>query len=249
MNYFRYIESIKNKGLIQINETEIKRWMFNENPMFEVYKTMADIFKVSLKDAQNDLKLFKILKEIITQLMVVKPEKRMKLQDARKKLEELDQLTKTKDFNYLLLKSFIQTNDSTLDNTDETTQNSLGIMDEIRSTRLFTTTEESSGDDKKLTQRNTNLCVSVSAMRLLSFALVEFLEKTFTGDRKNLKDLTDKILKYSENPTQVEREPRFICKLITICCGVISPRSLNGLNHCHLDDDFQIAAQEQNIRK
>merc|ERR1712176_714928 len=63
----RYIESIKNKGLIQINETEIKRWMFNENPMFEVYKTLADIFKVPLNDTQYDLKLFKILKEIITQ--------------------------------------------------------------------------------------------------------------------------------------------------------------------------------------
>ena len=173
----------------------------------------------------------------------------MKLQDARAKLEELDQFAKTKDFNYLLLNSFIQTeNDPTMTNTDETTQNSLGLMDEIRSTRLFTT-GESSEDDKKLTQRNTNLCVSVSAMRLLSYALVEFLEKTFTGDRKTLKDLTDKILKYSENPTQVEREPRFIRKLVTICCGVISPRSLNGLNHGHLDDDYQIGAQEQNIRK
>ena len=146
-----------------------------------------------------------------------------------------------------MLNSFIQSDDPTLRIT-ETTQNSMGLMDEIRSTRLFTT-GESSEDDKKLTQRNTNLCVSVSAMRLLSYALVEFLEKTFTGDRKTLKDLTDKILKYSENPTQVEREPRFIRKLVTICCGVISPRSLNGLNHGHLDDDFQIAAQEQNIRK
>ena len=282
MNYFRYIESIKNKGLIQINETEIKRWMSNESSMFEVYKTIADIFKVPMKDAQYDLKLFKILKEIITQLLVVKPENRMKLQDAREKLEELDQFAKTKDFNYLLLNSFIQTDDPTLRNTDETTQNSLGLMDEIRSTRLFTT-GESSEDDKKLTQRNTNLCVSVSAMRLLSYALVEFLEKTFTGDRKNLKDLTDKILKYSENPqfskmtpeekevaklpvlepgkssnappgfykglTPVKREPTFIRKLVTICCGVISPRSLNGLNHGHLDDDYQIEAQEQNIRK
>ena len=267
MNYFRYIESIKwipiNKDyylyksslhrdyiLRQINETEIERWMKNKNPMFEVYKTIAEIFKVPLKDAQYDLKLFEILKDIITQLLVVKPEKRMKLQDAREKLEELDQFAKTKDFNYLLLNSFIQTDDPTLRNIDETTQNSLGLADEIRSTRLFTT-GESSEDDKKLTQRNTNLCVSFSAMRLLSYALVEFLEKTLKKPSlsKALKDLTDKILKYSENPTQVEREPRFIRKLITICCGVISPRSLNGLNHGHLDDDFQIAAQEQNIRK
>ena len=266
--------------------------------MFEVYKTFADIFKVPFEDTQYGLKLFKILKEIITRLVVVKPEKRMKLQDAREKLEELDQFAKMGDFNYLLLSSFIPvqtvndptmtvittTDETTTDETtqDETTQNSLGLMDEIRSTRLFTT-GESSEDDKKLTQRNTNLCVSVSAMRLLSYALVEFLEKTFTGDRKNLKDLTDKILKYSENPqfskmtpeekevaklpvlepgkssnappgfykglTPVKREPTFIRKLVTICCGVISPRSLNGLNHGHLDDDFQIAAQEQNIRK
>ena len=250
IKYFRYIESRKNKGLIQINEIEIKRWMSNENPMFEVYKTMADIFE-PLKNAQYDLKLFKILKEIITELVVVKPEKRMKLQDAREKLEELDQFATTKDFNYLLINSFIQTeNDQTMTNTDETTQNSLGLMDEIRFTRLFTT-EESSEDDKKFTQRNTNLCVSVSAMRLLSYALVEFLENNFrnTGDGKTLKDLTDEILKYSVKPTQVEREPCFIHKLVTICCGVISPRSLHGLNHCHLDDDFQTAAQEQNIRK
>ena len=259
----------------------MEKWKSNENPMFEVYKTMADIFKVDIvEDAQDDLKLFKILKEIVTQLVVVKPKKRMKLQDAREKLDELDQFTKNKDFNYLLLNSFIQTEDDpTLTNTDETTQNSLRLMNEIRSTRLFTI--PTTGDDKKLTQRLTNLCVSVSAMRLLSYALVEFLE-TFIGDRKALKDLTDKILKYPDNPesskktpeekeaakmpilepsssnaaegfnkglTQVKREPFFIHKLLTICCGVISPRSLNGLNHCHLDDDFHIAAQEQNIRK
>ena len=250
--------------------------------MFEVYKTMAGIFNAPLKDAQFDLNLFKILKEIITQLVVVKPENRMKLQDARKKLEELDQFTKIKDFNYLLLKSFTQNEDDpTLTNTDETTQNSLRLMNEIRSTRLFTI--PTTGDDKKLTQRLTNLCVAVSAMRLLSYALVEFLEVHFTGDRKKLKELTDQILKYPENPESskktpeeretarepvyeagsssnapdgfkqglnpVKKEPYFIHKLITICCGVISPRSLNGLNHCHLDDDFHIAAQEQNIRK
>ena len=251
--------------------------------MFEVYKTMAGIFNAPLKDAQFDLNLFKILKEIITQLVVVKPENRMKLQDARKKLEELDQFTKIKDFNYLLLKSFTQNEDDpTLTNTDETTQNSLRLMNEIRSTRLFTI--PTTGDVKKLTQRLwVWQWVAVSAMRLLSYALVEFLEVHFTGDRKKLKELTDQILKYPENPESskktpeereaarepvyeagsssnapdgfkqslnpVKKEPYFIHKLITICCGVISPRSLNGLNHCHLDDDFHIAAQEQSIRK
>ena len=250
--------------------------------MFEVYKTMATIFKVPVKYAQLDMELFKMLKEIITQLVLVKPENRMKLQDARNKLEELDRFANAQDFNFLLLNSFLQNEDDpAFQNTDETTQNSLRLMNEIRSTRLFTI--PTTGDEKKLTQRLTNLCVSVSAMRLLSYALVEFLEKHFTGDSKNLKKLTDKILKYPENPESskktpeereaattpvyeadgssnvpggfkqglnpVKKEPYFIHKLITICCGVISPRSLNGLNHCHLDDDFHIAAQEESIRK
>ena len=250
--------------------------------MFEYYKTIATISKVPLKNAKLDLELFKLLKDIITQLVLVKPEKRMKLQDAREKLGKLDQFARTKDFNFLLLNSFLQNEDDpTLTNTDETTQNSLRLMNEIRSTRLFTI--PTTGDDKKLTQRQTNLCVSVSAMRLLSYALVEFLEKHFTGNHDAWKTLKDKILKYPENPessnktpeereaakmpvfepgsssnapdgfkrglNQVKREPFFIHKLLTICCGVISPRSLNGLNHCHLDDNFHTAAQEQNIRK
>ena len=250
--------------------------------MFEVYKTMATIFEVPVKYAQLDMELFKMLKEIITQLVLVKPENRMKLQDARIKLEELDRFANAQDFNFLLLNSFLQNEDDpAFQNTDETTQNSLRLMNEIRSTRLFTipTTEE----DRKISQRLTNLCVSGSAMRLLSYALVEFLRKHFTGDSKSLKELTDKILKYPENPesskktaaeredakapvfeaggsstapdgfkqglTPAKKEPYFIHKLLTICCGVISPRSLNGLNYCHLDDNFHIAAQEQNIRK
>ena len=250
--------------------------------MLEVYKTMAAKSKNPVKYTQMDLDLFKMLKEIITQLLVVEPEKRMKLQDTRKKLEELDKFTKKKDFNYLLLNSFKQSGDDPiLTNTDETNQNALILMNEIRSTRLFTM--PTSGDHKKLTQRMTNLNVSVSAMQLLSYALVEFLEKTFTGDKKVLEELKNKILKYSDNPvsskktpeeneaakmpvtepgsstnapegfskglTQVKKEPVFISKLLTICCGVISPRSLIGLNHCYLDDDFLITAQEQNIRK
>ena len=252
--------------------------------MFEVYKTMATIFKVPVKYAQLDMELFKMLKEIITQLVLVKPENRMKLQDARNKLEELDRFANAQDFNFLLLNSFLQNEDDpAFQNTDETTQNSLRLMNEIRSTRLFTI--PTTGDEKKLTQRLTNLCVSVSAMRLLSYALVEFLgdKNHFSGNSEALKKLTDQILKYPENPesskktaaeredakapvfeaggsstapdgfkqglTPAKKEPYFIHKLLTICCGVISPRSLNGLNYCHLDDNFHIAAQEQNIRK
>ena len=280
--YFRYIESRQKKGFINLKETDIVECLSSENPMFEVYKTMAtEVFNEPLK-YDFDFKLFITLKQIITQLVVVKPENRMKLQDARTRLDELDQFTKMQDFNFLLLKSFLQNEDDpTLTNTDETTQNSLRLMNEIRSTRLFTI--PTTGDDKKLTQRLTNLCVAVSAMRLLSYALVDFLEKHFTGDRKKFQELTDKILKYPDNPESskktpeereaarepvleagpssnapdgfkqgynpVKKEPFFIHKLITICCGVISPRSLNGLNHCHLDDNFHIAAQEQNIRK
>ena len=45
-------------------------------------------------------------------------------------------------------------------------------------------------------------------------------------------------------------KPNFLQELLAICVGVISPRSLNGLNHCNLDNDFHIARlQEQNIRK
>ena len=48
--------------------------------------------------------------------------------------------------------------------------------------------------------------------------------------------------------TQEKKDtPTFLQELLAICCGVISPRSLNGLNHCNLDNDFHTANQEQNI--
>ena len=256
--------------------------------MFEVYKKIATFFNVP-KNADNlDLQLFKQLKDIITRLVLVQPKNRMKLEEAKSKLDELKTFTSEEAIqNFLLLDTFLQFHDDpTLTNTDETTQNSLRLMNEIRSTRLFTI--PTTGDDKKLTQRLTNLCVAVSAMRLLSYALVEFINdlydnQKFNGDKKARDELVNKILKYPdnpesskkteeqketaralENPLQVgnsnvdgygrglekaKKEPFYIHKFLTICCGVISPRSLNGLNHCHLDDDFHIAAQEQNIRK
>ena len=219
----------------------------------------------NLDDEKFDLELFKTLGEIITQLVLVKPEKRMKLQDARKKLNELDKFAETKVIKFFLLSPFFQSQDNP-DVRDETTQNNMGLMNDLTSSRLFTSS--TIGDEKKLTQRDTNLCVSFSAMRLLSYALVEFLEKHFTCDSDVLTNLKDKILKYPansgsskttpdnrdgrdnpDNPDNREKETHFIHKLISICCGVISPRSLNGLNHCYLDDDFQTAAQEQHIRK
>ena len=50
-----------------------------------------------------------------------------------------------------------------------------------------------------------------------------------------------------QNNRNEKDEPLFLQELLAICCGVISPKSLNGLNHCNLDNDFQIANQEQNI--
>ena len=55
-----------------------------------------------------------------------------------------------------------------------------------------------------------------------------------------------KIQKTTQNQ-KTNNEPVFLEKVLTIFCGVISPRSLNGLNHMNLDNDFHIANQEQNI--
>ena len=50
------------------------------------------------------------------------------------------------------------------------------------------------------------------------------------------------------NSQDKKTKPNFLQKLLAICVGVISPRSLNGLNHCNLDNDYHIANQEQDIR-
>ena len=218
---------------------------------------MLTIYNVPVEYAKFDIEFFERLKEIVKQLVLSKPEKRMKLQDARKKLDELEEFTNANMIDFISLNQLFQNNN--LYATDRNFENSVGLMNDIRSTRLFTI--QTIGDGRKLNQRSTNLCVTVSAMRLLSFALNEFLEQHFTGPSDILKKMKDKILKYqvipesskkiSNDPNfhQFKKEPSFIRQLIIICCGVISPRSLNGLNHCYLDYDFQIAAQEQNIRK
>ena len=277
MLYFRYIESRRKKNYFNA-KIDYKDLFSKDHPMFEVYKTMASVFDARVSNVNQDLEIFTRLKAIITRLVAVKPEERMRLVDAKEKLEDLEIFT-----HFLLLDPFLQQDidDPTMTHTDETTQNSLRLMNEIRSTRLFTI--PTTGEDKKLTQRLTNLCVSVTAMRLLSYALVDFLEPYCKNNRAVWDELKKKILKYPDNPekkSQKEREdanaPEFVAstsadapegyqkglkpakkeksnlfiqQLITICCGVISPRSLNGLNHCHLDDDFHIAAQEQNIRE
>ena len=50
-----------------------------------------------------------------------------------------------------------------------------------------------------------------------------------------------------QNNQNKKDKPLFLHELLAICCGVISPRSLNGLNHGSLDNDFQIAHQFQDI--
>ena len=134
----------------EANLAEFDDLFSNENPMFEVYRKMASLFNVDLTFAELDLELFKKLKYMITELVPVKPEDRMKLEEAKNKLKELEDFTKTKDIrNFLLLNHFLQIHDDpTMTNTDETTQNSLRLMDEIRTTRLFTF--PTTGADKKV---------------------------------------------------------------------------------------------------
>ena len=161
-------------------------------------------------------------------------------------------------------------------NTDESTQASLRLMDQIRTSRLFTM--PTTGDEMKLTQRNTNLCVSIAAMRLICFAFIVFLEKNIRPDKRSeLKSLCESIIRNPKAPDSKKKDNEstdqtsgseltpagaipqatenqdkkekvtFLQELLAICCGVISPRSLNGLNHCILDDDFHKEHQQQNI--
>ena len=60
-------------------------------------------------------------------------------------------------------------------------------------------------------------------------------------------DGTAHEVEQDQNNQNEKNEPLFLQKLLAICCGVISPRSLNGLNHGNLDNDFQIAHQFQDI--
>ena len=115
------------KNLFKSNEeaylAEFDDLFSNEHPMFDVYQKMASLFNVDLKHVQLDLELFKKLKYMITELVLVKPGKRMKLEDAKQKLKELEDFTKTKSIgNFLLLNHFLQIHENpTMTSTDETT--------------------------------------------------------------------------------------------------------------------------------
>ena len=91
-------------------------------------------------------------------------------------------------------------------NTDETTQESLRLMDQIRNSKLFTI--PTVGDILRLTQRNTNLCVAIAAMRLLCFALISFLGENIKSDQlKELKTtLREKIISFPKIQKESEEE-------------------------------------------
>ena len=210
--------------------------------IFEIYKHMAAIFKMNLVEENLvEEKFYRKLKFMVEKLVLVKPESRLKLDDARNKLNELEKFTKKVGINdFLLLESFLQKNDPTMLNIQQSSQTLSTAASE-----LFTI--ETDDSEQRITQRLSKLCVSISAMRLLSYALVSFLQMHL--DKKNkFQNFEEIILKYPKSAEINENNPSFIQQLITICCGVISPRSLNGLNFDRYDV-FQITAQEQNIRK
>ena len=98
------------------------------------------------------------LKDTITNLVQVKPSKRLKLDVAQTHLLQLEDLTKTaKMQRFILLNSFLRfKGDSKI--YDFVSQNSFGSMSEARTSQILTNAFVD--DDFQLTQRNTNLCVS-----------------------------------------------------------------------------------------
>ena len=103
------------------------------------------------------------------------------------------------------LQTFISDeNDPIMANTDESTQASLLLMDQIRDSRLFTM--PTTGDEMKLTQRNTNLCVAIAAMRLISFAFIIFLEKNIRPEKRSeLKSLCESIIRFPKVPDEKKK--------------------------------------------
>ena len=140
---------------------------------------------------------------------------------------------------FLLLNSFKQTDDPSMYDVENSTR----TLSTGASLKVFTT--ETNGNAQRITQRLTKLCSTISTMRLLCFALFQFLEKHLHNNDK-LKKLRRMILEAPISSKLTSKEGEFIIKLLSICCGVISPCSLNGLNYDRHDEN-QIVAQEQNI--
>ena len=232
--FFRIITSGKVSLPDELQEDLKSSWNEEKFSIFEIFSRISPYFNVDV--SKEERILFRNLKDIVTKLVVVEPNDRMKLGAVHQRLAKLENLTDlmdTSNNNFCLLNPSLKFGDVSINSrTDEPTQQTHGQMDEIRTTRLLT-------EDKKaeLTQRNTDLCVSISAMRLLSYELVEFLK-----NHVNFQDV--EAFKKIENTI---KSRHFLKPLITICCNVISPRSLNGLNHRHLDD--QKTKQTQKICK
>ena len=203
-----------------------------------MYKTISEDFLVDVLD----IEFFEKLKDIIKQLVKVNPKDRMNLSDAREKILELEGIAnqkKTQFENFLKLDQYMQKqkmengNFIPIARTEKPTQISYGLMHALKSEIL---TMSSTGLHRKLTQRNTNLCASFSAVLLLYDALNNYLKG------KNVSEKIE-IDKWEDG----KETPLFISQAITIVCFVISPRSLNGLNNCHRDEKYQEIAQEQDI--
>ena len=209
-----------------------------ETSIYRVYEELAMIFNVCSFHNKIDSEFYDRLKDIITNLVQVKPSKRLKLDVVQTQLLQLENLTKTSKMQrFLLLNSFLRFNgDSKI--YDFVSQNTFGLMSEARTSQILTNAFVD--DDFQLTQRNTNLCVSFSAMLLLAFSLLNFLKRLRPGEKKEEHEKLEKA---------TVKNPEFLKQLINICCGVISPRPLNGLNHGRLDNYFQIRAQLQDISK
>ena len=205
-------------------------------------------YRLDYWEEDNNLDLnwvfFRELKTIIVKLLSINPGSRMKLKDAALKLYELKMnfvgfqdlhMEYAFPLTNASLRAFLH--DQTTETRKETsTEKTYGRMKRIDTKRIFQTSEKE--DEFNLIQRDTQLCVPISAMKLLIFALVEFIEQNLRG-LTDLGKLTETILK----------DRHFFQQLLTLCCFVVSPRSVNGLNHGYFDDGFQSATQKQNIRE
>ena len=231
MIHFRYVES---KNLAELTQEQFTNVCYHKNE-FSMFLLLRHILKSHKSDLEVNWKVFLELKVIISGLAYFKPEGRMKLENAGKKLEELKKYGLNK---FTLLDPILQT--VMHDDLSETTptNKTYALGDLIGSSQLFTLS--TAEDELHLTQRNTRLCVSFAAMKLLCFALIEFLEQpcNFNENKQALEDSVDKVSKDD-----------FMQQLLSICCNVISPRPLNGLNYGHFDDYFNISSQAQNISK
>ena len=242
LNVFKFITSTDVSLPLQEDLTSC--WNEETFSIFEIFSKISYHFNVDVSSEERHL--FEYLKDIVTKLLMVEPHDRMKLEDVYKRLPYLETLTKimvaTNGNNFCLLNPSLNFGDiSITTRTDDPTQQTHGRMDEIRTTRLFT-----EHNKPEFTQRNTYLCVPISAMRLLSYELVEFVKNHGNfGDDEALKELEYTVIAIHEGIPRTSHQ--FLKQLITICCNVISPRSLNGLNHRHLDD--QKTKQTQQIRK